>query len=51
MIVGVLVALPVGIISAIRQDSLLDGVLRLFAIGALAAPSFWTATIGTLVGA
>ncbi len=49
MIVGVLVALPVGIISAVRQDSLLDGVLRLFAIGSLAAPSFWTATIGTLL--
>ena len=49
LIVGVLVALPVGIISAVRQDSLLDAVLRFFAIGALAAPSFWTATIGTLL--
>ena len=49
MLIAVLISFPVGIISAVRQDSLLDGVLRFFAIGALAAPSFWTATIGTLV--
>ena len=45
-IIALLVALPVGIISAIRQDSWLDYVGRSFAIIGLAAPSFW---LGTMV--
>ena len=45
LIVAVIVALPVGILSAMRQDQLLDYGLRGFAIMALAAPSFWIATM------
>ncbi|MBI2887119.1 MAG: ABC transporter permease [Chloroflexi bacterium] len=39
-------AIPIGVISAIRQDTLLDYLLRGFAIGGLSIPSFW---LGTLV--
>ena len=39
------IALPIGIISAIRQDSIIDYVLRFFAILTLAAPNFWVATM------
>lgn len=45
LIVAVVVALPVGILSAMRQDQALDYGLRGFAILALAAPSFWIATM------
>ena len=45
LIVALVVALPVGILSAMRQDRPLDYGLRGFAILALAAPSFWIATM------
>lgn len=45
VLVGFSVAFPVGILSAIRQDQWPDYVLRGVAIGGLAAPVFWTASI------
>lgn len=45
LIVALIVALPVGVLSAMRQDRPLDYGLRGFAILALAAPSFWIATM------
>ena len=45
LIVALTVALPVGVLSAMRQDRPLDYGLRGFAILALAAPSFWIATM------
>ncbi len=45
LFVGVVTSVPIGIISAIRQDRPIDYILRIFAILALAAPSFWVATI------
>ncbi len=38
---SLLIAIPVGIVSAIRQDSWADYVGRSFAIGLLAVPGFW----------
>lgn len=43
--IGMLIALPVGIISAIRQDTVLDYVSRSFAIGVISIPGFWMATL------
>jgi len=48
IVIGVMVAVPVGIISAIRQDTLVDYVARSFAIAALAQPTFWTATLAVV---
>jgi len=45
-IISQLVAIPVGIISAIRQDSWMDFIGRSFAIVSLATPAFW---LGTMV--
>jgi peptide/nickel transport system permease protein len=45
MFFGLLIALPSGILSAIRQDSWVDYLLRTFAIGGLSIPGFWMATI------
>jgi peptide/nickel transport system permease protein len=45
MIVGTLIALPIGVISAVKQDSPVDYLARGTAIGMLALPSFFLATI------
>ncbi|MEX2081448.1 MAG: ABC transporter permease [Dehalococcoidia bacterium] len=45
LIIGIVTSVPIGIISAIRQDSIVDYFLRFFAILALAAPNFWVATM------
>ncbi len=41
IIISLFIAIPVGIISAIRQDTAADYAGRSFAIGLLAAPNFW----------
>lgn len=43
--IAIIVALPIGIISAVKQDTALDGGLRFFAVFFLAAPTFWIATL------
>lgn len=45
LIIGLCTSIPIGIISAIRQDSAIDYVLRIFAILVLAMPSFWVGTM------
>jgi len=45
MFFGLLIALPAGIFSAVRQDTWLDYVFRSGAIGGLSIPSFWMATV------
>ncbi|MEX0784526.1 MAG: ABC transporter permease [Dehalococcoidia bacterium] len=45
LFVAVVTSVPIGIISAIRQDRPIDYFLRIFAILALAAPNFWVATM------
>ncbi len=45
LFVGLVTSVPIGIISAIRQDSPIDYVLRIFAILMLAMPSFWVGTM------
>lgn len=43
--ISVLIAVPVGVISAIRQDSAVDYVSRSIAIGFLSVPTFWLGTM------
>ncbi|UCH87048.1 MAG: ABC transporter permease [Dehalococcoidia bacterium] len=43
--VAIMVAVPIGIISAIRQDTWLDYILRMFAIFWLAVPSFFVGVL------
>ena len=45
MIIAQLIALPIGILSALRQDTWGDYFGRSFAILCLAVPSFWLATM------
>ncbi len=51
LFVGVLIGVPIGIYSAVRQDTLGDYVGRSFAILGLATPNFWLATIILVVPA
>jgi peptide/nickel transport system permease protein len=39
--VAVLIAIPLGILAAVRQDTWIDYVVRVVSIGGLAIPSFW----------
>ncbi len=43
--VAIVVAVPIGIISAVRQDTWLDYILRMFAIFWLAVPSFFVGVL------
>ncbi len=45
LMVSVLIALPLGVASAVKQDGFVDYGLRSFAIAMLAIPSFFMATI------
>jgi peptide/nickel transport system permease protein len=45
LVLSQLIALPIGIYSAIRQDSVGDLVARSFAILCIAVPGFWLATL------
>jgi peptide/nickel transport system permease protein len=46
MIIGIAIAVPVGVLSATRQDSASDYVGRVVAVSGLSFPDFW---LGTLV--
>ncbi|MGI8549422.1 MAG: ABC transporter permease [Dehalococcoidia bacterium] len=50
LLFSILIALPVGILAAIRQDSMLDYLARSFAIFGLSAPSFVLATLLIVYG-
>lgn len=45
IMVAIIVAVPIGIISAVRQDTWLDYILRFFAIFWLAVPSFFVGVL------
>lgn len=44
-VVGLIVALPIGVMSALKQDTATDYGGRSFAIALIALPSFWMATL------
>jgi peptide/nickel transport system permease protein len=46
LLVGLLISIPVGVISAVRQDKAVDYIARSTAIAFIAIPGFW---LGTLV--
>jgi peptide/nickel transport system permease protein len=45
-VVSVVLAIPLGMLAAVRQDSWVDYVIRVVSIGGLAIPSFW---VGILI--
>jgi peptide/nickel transport system permease protein len=45
VLIALLIALPIGVLSAVRQDTPSDYLGRLFAILGLSLPDFWLATV------
>src|SRR5882672_5519410 len=45
IVVAVALGVPTGVISAVRQDSSLDYVLRVISLGGLSMPAFWLAMV------
>src|SRR5215472_18194577 len=45
LFIALLIALPIGVLSAVRQDTVADYLARLFAILGLSLPDFWLATV------
>lgn len=50
MIVSLTIAIPVGIVSAVRRDTVLDYVARSFSIGLITVPSFWIGIMAIVYG-
>ena len=48
-VIAVIIAIPLGTISALKQNTWTDFVVRTFAISGIAAPSFWIGIISLLV--
>jgi len=48
-VVAVSIAIPLGTISALKQNSWLDVCVRVFAIGGIATPSFWIGIVSILM--
>lgn len=46
LLISLAIAIPAGVISAVRQDTWLDYAVRIFSLAGLSAPSFW---LGMLV--
>ena len=45
LILGTLIAIPIGVLSAVRQDTFIDYGARIFSIAGLSIPSFWLAIL------
>ena len=48
-VVAVLLAIPLGVVAALKQDTWVDYVVRIFSIAGLATPSFWLGIVFILV--
>ena len=46
---AVLLAIPLGVIAAVKQDTWVDYAIRVFSIGGLAMPSFWIGIMMVLI--
>src|SRR5499433_555669 len=45
LLLGTLIAIPLGVLSAVRQDTLIDYAARIFVIAGLSIPNFWLAIL------
>jgi len=45
IVVAMLIALPIGVLSAVKQDTASDYIARFFAVLGLSLPDFWLATV------
>jgi len=48
-VIAISIAIPLGTISALKQNTWLDVAVRIFAIGGIATPSFWIGIVSILL--
>jgi len=48
-VIAIAIAIPLGAVSAIKQNTWVDVVVRLFAVGGTATPSFWLGLVSLLI--
>ena len=48
-VIAILIAIPLGTISALKQNTWIDVAVRIFAIGGIATPSFWLGIISVML--
>ena len=48
-VLSIIVGVPIGILSAVKRDTIFDHFGKLFAVIGIAAPSFWVAIMGILL--
>lgn len=48
-VLSIVVGIPLGILSAVKRDTIFDTLGKLFAVVGIAAPSFWVAIMGILL--
>ncbi len=48
-VIAISIAIPLGTLSALKQNTWLDVVIRVFAIGGIATPSFWIGIMSILL--
>ena len=49
MVLATVLGIPLGVLSAIKRDSIFDNMAKFFAIIGMATPAFWIAIMGILV--
>ena len=50
LFIAIALGVPLGIVAALRQDTWVDYVARIFALGGVSLPHFWLATLLLLAG-
>lgn len=48
-VLSIIIGVPLGILSAVKRDTIFDSAGKLFAVVGIAAPSFWVAIMGILL--
>ena len=48
-VIAITIAIPLGTLSALKQNTWIDVVIRVFAVGGVAAPSFWLGIMSILI--
>jgi peptide/nickel transport system permease protein len=48
-VVAIAISIPLGAISALKQNTWIDMVVRIFAVGGIATPSFWLGIMSVLI--
>jgi peptide/nickel transport system permease protein len=48
-VIAIAIAIPLGTVSAVKQNTWIDTMVRLFAVGGTATPSFWLGLVSILI--